>query len=103
MNDEQLKNLLQKDNSAPKASPYEWQKIERSLNKKGQQESSWFSSFKLALTACSLIVCFIAIQKISVNSDKNVMTDQELVEYMFEDGYLESSNPNNDPLYAWID
>lgn len=98
MKDNNIKDLLAKDNYVPKKPNDEWMKIESRIT---FQESS-FKSFVtnkifLGLVTTSIIL-FAVVPSLRLNNS-NKMTNEELISYMYSDSYLQDS----DESYEWID
>ncbi|PIK14371.1 hypothetical protein [Halobacteriovorax sp. JY17] len=101
MNDLDLKKLLKKDDSVPKAPSSELNQIHQRIASETFDLSTFFNIKSLALACCLVIV--ISGVKFSINSFSTpVLTEaeqQELIEYMLEDAYLN----NGESSYAWVE
>ena len=97
MNDEKLKELIQKDHSTPNAPVSEWNQIKSKITEEQEEKTIPFSRYASAF-ACLVILLFLKFE-VGVFKKENKAVNSEIVaEYMFEDDYLES-----DDLYAWVD
>ncbi len=91
MNDDQLKKLIQSDQSEPKIPKDEWEKIESKMQLKTKSKNL-FSRYAFALSV--LVVVLVSVNK---NYNQEI-SDQELASFLFEEDSSEL-----EPLYSWID
>lgn len=94
MNDEQLKNLLNKDMSTPEAPINEWSKIESKMNR-----NRFAFTFPLILSASLMVIVALNLQPLLKKSPLDMSNDEDIVEYMLDDSYYESS----ENLYGWVE
>tara|TARA_R110002049_G_scaffold23516_8_gene83120 strand:- start:241 stop:531 length:291 start_codon:yes stop_codon:yes gene_type:complete len=94
MDDNKIKDLLDKDQSVPALPRSEW------LNLASRIESKPKIGFIRPLAiAFSLGIFFLTINMQSVDKSPRQVTDQELYEYVMSDDYFDSF----DESYSWID
>jgi hypothetical protein len=92
MSDDKLKKLIQSDNSAPLAPKDEWDQISSRMQDKSKPFVFRVRSFAFL---CTFLVAILVGVKTRESAQIN---DQELVEFLFEDDYLQTDN-----LYSWSD
>lgn len=102
MNDDKIKELLKNDKSVPSAPINELSNIYREIEEDSKSFMDLFSVRNFAL-ACSLVLVIFGA-KISLNNISNPdliseREQEELIEYMLSDGYLNDSESS----YAWVD
>ena len=103
MNDSNLKDLLKRDTSVPKAPRDELIQIHQKIENQSVNTFEFFSLKSLSLAFC--LVLIMAGVNITFNHSPELglgLTEaeqQELIEFMLEDAYLN----NGESSYAWIE
>ena len=101
MNDLKIKELLKKDSSTPKAPSDELTQIYQKIESKSVNLFDFFNSRSIALTFC-LVFVVVGANLTFIKSSSSTLTEseqQELIEFMLEDAYLN----NGEISYAWIE
>ena len=93
MNDQEIKDLLNTDQSVPQASEKEWGTI---LNKIERTQKSTWSLFVPSFA----VLLFIVLGSYQGHNYYQSQQDKALVEFLIDSGeYFEEQ----EPMYAWID
>ncbi len=95
MNDDEVKGLLKKDQSTPKAPSGEWSSIYSQLKLQKRNKVN-FSLPNLVGFACVLFVVSFSIPQML--EKEAVQSNAQIEEYFFNESYLESEE-----LYTWVD
>lgn len=94
MDDNDIVNLLKRDQSLKEAPKSEWASIKYKID-----QSSSAKGWKIALLACSMALVAVFIRQQEDNSTQNIIvTDEEVYEFIMSDGYFDSA----EETYAWI-
>lgn len=99
MNDQELKNLLNKDKSTPSRPMNEWSSIEARIQNESESGLSILKNKTyLGLITASLVLVVALPNLLNHQSVKSIDEDN-IASYLLEDDYLmDSAN-----TYAWID
>lgn len=95
MNDEELKQILKDDHSAPKRPVNEWSHILKNIEA-GKEKKEW----KLLIPSCAvlILVVIVSVRGVELYQEKQ---DREIAEFLYDASLVlvEEENDDDDDIY----